>query len=98
MGEPPHGMSIERVDNDAGYSKDNCIWADRTTQSRNRRSLRLLTYLGKTQPVSQWAEEMGLPYGVLTQRVRKLGWDTERALTTPVRPLNNAKHPEQDPA
>lgn len=32
---PQH--SIERVDNDAGYSKANCVWADRATQAQNRR-------------------------------------------------------------
>lgn len=97
MGERPAGLTIERTDNNAGYSKENCIWANRTQQSRNRRSLRLLTYQGKTMPVSQWAENVGLPYHVLTQRVRKLGWDTERALTTPVS-TSNAEHSKQDRA
>ncbi len=36
MGERPEGLSIERVNNNLSYSKDNCIWANRTTQSRNR--------------------------------------------------------------
>lgn len=37
MGEKPEGLSIERVDNDAGYNPKNCIWADRLTQNRNQR-------------------------------------------------------------
>lgn len=38
MGSPPEGMSLDRRDNDKGYSKSNCRWADRPTQRRNSRS------------------------------------------------------------
>ena len=38
MGPRPPGLTIERTNNDLGYSKANCIWADHTTQMRNRRS------------------------------------------------------------
>ena len=37
MGERPEGKSIERVDNDAGYSKENCCWATYHEQSLNKR-------------------------------------------------------------
>jgi hypothetical protein len=39
MGERPQGTSLERVDNQIGYSKSNCIWADHQTQMRNRKSV-----------------------------------------------------------
>lgn len=75
-------LTIERIDNNKGYSKGNCKWETRKGQMLNRRNAHLLTFNGQTMNLSTWAEKIGVPYQVLSQRVGKLGWPVERALTT----------------
>lgn len=41
MGQRPNKLTLERKDNDKGYSKDNCIWATQLQQSRNKRTNKL---------------------------------------------------------
>lgn len=81
MGECPEGMTLERVNNDADYSAKNCRWASRKEQANNRSSNVLATLNGKTQSLKQWCTELNLSYSRVAQRVSKLGWTPEKALT-----------------
>jgi hypothetical protein len=83
MGPKPEGMSIERINNDAGYSPENCEWASKKTQARNRRGRRMLTVGGVTKTMAEWAEEHGISLRTVWERCN-LGWSEEAAVTTPV--------------
>lgn len=85
MGICPPGHSIDRIDPNGDYCPGNCRWATHKVQQRNRREHRMLTYDGRTQCLSAWAEEMGIDTGTLHRRLGRYGWSVERALSTPVR-------------
>ena len=82
MGERPEGMSIDRIDNNAGYTKENCRWASQITQGNNRRTCVYIDFNGKSQSIADWSREVGIERKTLEYRIRT-GWDAERALTTP---------------
>lgn len=83
MGERPVGLSLDRIDNDGPYTKDNCRWASFTEQCRNRRSSRFLYYHGERRTVTEWALELDIPKERIVRRLN-LGWSDEDALTRPV--------------
>ncbi len=85
MGEPPDGFSLERIDNEKGYTKDNCRWASAKEQALNRSSNVRLTFRGETKTISEWAESLGMKFDTLQSRITYYGWSVEKALTTPVR-------------
>lgn len=82
MGNRPSSRhSIDRIDNSKGYSPQNCRWATRREQNRNKRNNRLLTHDGKTMCLQTWSETLGIHRATLADRLRR-GWPVDRALTT----------------
>lgn len=71
MGPCPDGFSLERKDNDLGYSKDNCRWANWKDQCNNRRSNVIVNIFGEEMNVGQAAAKFGLRYSTVWARLKR---------------------------
>ena len=85
MGPRPEGFTIERKNNNGGYSPGNCCWAPAAAQGRNKRNNLMLTAFGRTQCLAAWSEEYGMGRGKLYHRIVAMKLDPETALTLPSR-------------
>lgn len=83
MGDPPDGMQIERIKNNLGYSKDNCVWATIHEQRRNTRATVKITFCGETMCMSDWADRLGIAKHNLQRRMKTMSF--EEAIKIPVK-------------
>lgn len=79
---PQGKCTIERVDNNKGYSPDNCIWADAKVQRRNQEKCKYYEYNGERHILTDWAKILGVSYGVLSYALHRKGMTIEEFKTT----------------
>lgn len=79
MGDMPIGLTLERVDNDAGYCASNCKWDTRAAQVRNRRNSVLIEIDGVTLCLKDWCAKYGVNYHTALKRIKR-GLSTYAAL------------------
>jgi hypothetical protein len=76
------GLTIERVDNNGGYSPDNCMWIPNNRQALNTRKVLRLHFNGSVLALSDVAKAQAIAPNTIKTRLR-LGWSAEEAITVP---------------
>lgn len=82
---PTNGHSLDRIDNDSGYSPENCRWAVAHEQMTNRSVTHFVEIGDENVPLATLAKRHGIPANTLRFRILN-GWPLQEALTKPVRP------------
>lgn len=72
--------TLDRINNSQGYCFENCRWATKSVQARNKTNNRFIIYKGQKKTIIQWAEEKGIKLVTLRARINN-GWSSKRALT-----------------
>lgn len=78
------GLVIDRKFNDKDYCPENCRFITYLQSARNMTSNRNIEMNGVTHCVTEWCELYGIDRYIVSDRINKLGWDLEKALTTKI--------------
>jgi hypothetical protein len=75
--------TIDRIDSDDNYYKENCRWVTNKEQARNKRNSRFLTYKNITKPLYKWADELGIKHNTISNRWH-MGWSHKKIIEEPI--------------
>ena len=66
-------LTIDRINNDLGYSPENCRWVTMFEQASNKRNNRWIEACGMRKTLAQWARLLDIPPPMLFRKLDKNG-------------------------
>jgi hypothetical protein len=63
--------TIDRIDNNGNYCKENCRWVNQKIQQNNKRTNHFIEYKGQVKTIAEWAEELNIKYHCLYARIMR---------------------------
>lgn len=73
--------TIERIDNNGDYTKENCKWISKAKQAGNKRNTKWITWKGQTKYLTEWGRELGVKRSTMMQRYFVYKWPIHKLLT-----------------
>ncbi len=78
------GLTLDRIDNNGNYCKENCRWTTMKVQNNNKSWNRNIKFRGITKNLSQWASYLKIKRTTLGMRLDIYKWPLEKAFTKKV--------------
>ena len=74
------GLTIDRINNNGDYSRENCRWISNKENCRNRHGVVIVDFKGQFLPLNELAEKHGIKISTAYQRYVRKDWSIEQTL------------------